>query len=150
MGYNGGGFSCQINSRRISIRNGSEAEEVSVKEALQLDGLQLQLRLCCVVFNVMLRLEMIINQELEIKRYTNCFPRFCFQQNYSYKEQFIGRFINLKLKLKWVMEIAPLHIWQFLAILVSFKRKLTMLFQTWSVCWNRGLVLNLGLTTTDF
>ena len=33
---------------------------------------------CCVVVNNMLRLEMIINQELEIKRYTNCFPRFCF------------------------------------------------------------------------
>ena len=52
---------------------------------------------CCVVVNNMLRLEMIINQELEIKRYTNCFPRFCSPLNYSYKEQFIGRIINLRL-----------------------------------------------------
>ena len=39
----------------------------------------------------------LINQESEIKISTNCFPCFCFQLNYSYKEQFIGVIINLKL-----------------------------------------------------
>ena len=37
----------------------------------------------------------LINQESEIKIFTNCFPCFCFQLNYSYKEQFIGVIINL-------------------------------------------------------
>ena len=37
----------------------------------------------------------LINQESEIKISTNCFPCFCFQLNYSYKEQFIGVIINL-------------------------------------------------------
>ena len=41
----------------------------------------------------------LINQESEIKISTNCFPCFCFQLNYSYKEQFIGVIINLKLDL---------------------------------------------------